>query len=77
MHWFLIGSSIFASNVGAPMFIGLAGTAAASGFAVAIYEWHVRIFLFQLLKLQHELCMFSLEDDIIIISYCRVLKNNE
>ncbi|PVD34779.1 hypothetical protein C0Q70_06056 [Pomacea canaliculata] len=40
MHWFPVGASIFASNVGAPMFIGLAGTAAASGFAVAIYEWH-------------------------------------
>ena len=24
------------------MFIGLAGTAAASGLAVTIYEWHVR-----------------------------------
>ncbi|CAG5120820.1 unnamed protein product, partial [Candidula unifasciata] len=35
-----VGASIFASNVGAPMFIGLAGTAAASGFACAIYEWH-------------------------------------
>ena len=23
------------------MFVGLAGTAAASGFAVSIYEWHV------------------------------------
>lgn len=44
MHWFTVGASIFASNVGAPMFIGLAGTAAASGFAVAIYEWHA-IFL--------------------------------
>ncbi|BFZ24265.1 hypothetical protein BsWGS_27304 [Bradybaena similaris] len=40
MHWFPIGASLFASNVGAPMFIGLAGTAAASGFACAIYEWH-------------------------------------
>uniref|UniRef100_A0A0B7AH26 Sodium/glucose cotransporter 4 n=1 Tax=Arion vulgaris TaxID=1028688 RepID=A0A0B7AH26_9EUPU len=40
MHWFPVGASIFASNVGAPMFIGLAGTAAASGFACAIYEWH-------------------------------------
>ncbi|KAL5007608.1 hypothetical protein ScPMuIL_016414 [Solemya velum] len=40
MHWIPIGASIFASNVGAPMFIGLAGTAAASGFAVVIYEWH-------------------------------------
>ena len=40
--FFKIGASIYASNIGAPMFIGLAGTAAASGFAVAIYEWHVR-----------------------------------
>ncbi|KAL3880040.1 hypothetical protein ACJMK2_032312 [Sinanodonta woodiana] len=40
MTWFPVGASIFASNVGAPMYIGLAGTAAASGFAVAIYEWH-------------------------------------
>ena len=23
------------------MFVGMAGTAAASGFAVTIYEWHV------------------------------------
>jgi hypothetical protein len=36
-----VGASIYASNIGAPMFIGLAGTAAASGFAVTIYEWHV------------------------------------
>ncbi|KAH9507888.1 Sodium/glucose cotransporter 4 [Bulinus truncatus] len=35
-----VGASIFASNVGAPMFIGLAGTAAANGFSCAIYEWH-------------------------------------
>ncbi|XP_012941295.1 sodium/glucose cotransporter 4 [Aplysia californica] len=40
MHWFPVGASIFVSNVGAPKFIGLTGTAAASGFAVAIYEWH-------------------------------------
>ena len=38
-----IGASIYASNIGAPMFIGLAGTAAASGFSVTIYEWHVSI----------------------------------
>ena len=36
-----VGASIYASNVGAPMFVGMAGTAAASGFAVTIYEWHV------------------------------------
>ncbi|KAH9507886.1 Sodium/nucleoside cotransporter [Bulinus truncatus] len=40
MHWIPVGASIFASNVGAPMFIGLAGTAAANGFSCAIYEWH-------------------------------------
>ncbi|KAL5019697.1 hypothetical protein ScPMuIL_002589 [Solemya velum] len=39
MLWLPIGASIYASNIGAPMFIGLAGTAAASGFAVTIYEW--------------------------------------
>lgn len=38
---FQIGASIYASNIGAPMFIGLAGTAAANGFSVTIYEWHV------------------------------------
>ena len=38
-----IGASIYASNIGAPMFIGLAGTAAASGFSVTIYEWHVSL----------------------------------
>ena len=27
------------------MFIGLSGTAAASGLAVVIYEWHVSLFL--------------------------------
>lgn len=48
MHWFPVGASIFASNVGAPMFIGLAGTAAASGIACAIYEWHA-VFLLVLL----------------------------
>ncbi|KAK3083218.1 hypothetical protein FSP39_017129 [Pinctada imbricata] len=35
-----VGASIYASNIGAPMFIGLAGTGAASGLAVTIYEWH-------------------------------------
>lgn len=48
MHWIPIGASIYASNIGAPMFIGLAGTAAASGFAVAIYEWHAIFFLIAL-----------------------------
>ena len=33
---------MYASNVGAPMFIGMAGTGAASGIAVTVYEWIVR-----------------------------------
>jgi len=41
MLYFKVGASIYASNIGAPMFIGLAGTGAASGLAVTIYEWHV------------------------------------
>ncbi|CAC5400636.1 SLC5A9 [Mytilus coruscus] len=40
-----VGASIYASNIGAPMFIGLAGTAAASGLAVTIYEWIAVYFL--------------------------------
>ena len=37
-----IGASTFATNIGAPMFIGLAGSAAAGGIAVVMFEWHVR-----------------------------------
>ncbi|KAK3099728.1 hypothetical protein FSP39_008619 [Pinctada imbricata] len=48
MHWVPIGASIYASNIGAPMFIGLAGSAAASGIAVTIYEWHAVFFLIML-----------------------------
>ncbi|CAG2233355.1 SGLT4 [Mytilus edulis] len=48
MHWIPVGASIYASNIGAPMFIGLAGTAAASGLAVTIYEWHAVFFLIAL-----------------------------
>nr|WLN44352.1 AAT12 [Sinonovacula rivularis] len=48
MHWIPIGASIYASNIGAKLFIGLTGTAAASGFAVAIYEWHAVFILIAL-----------------------------
>ncbi|KAK3783687.1 hypothetical protein RRG08_025311 [Elysia crispata] len=48
MHWLPVGASIFASNVGAPMFIALPGTAAASGIACAIYEWHAVFLLIAL-----------------------------
>src|SRR4029078_3425272 len=38
--WFLIGSSIFASNIGAEHLIGLAGSGAGSGLAVSHWELH-------------------------------------
>lgn len=38
LGWFLVGSSIFSSNIGSEHLIGLAGTAAQSGFAVAQFE---------------------------------------
>ena len=40
---------MFASNVGAPMFVGLAGSAAAGGIAVTIFEWHVSIYVSMLM----------------------------
>ncbi|MEP3389456.1 MAG: sodium transporter, partial [Reichenbachiella sp.] len=38
MGWFVIGASLFASNIGSEHLIGLAGTAASSGVAVAQFE---------------------------------------
>jgi len=39
MLWWPVGASLFASNIGSEHFIGLAGTGAASGIAVVMYEW--------------------------------------
>ncbi len=36
--WFLIGASLFASNIGSEHLVGLAGTGAASGMAVGQFE---------------------------------------
>ena len=36
--WFIVGASLFASNIGAEHLVGLAGTGAASGVAVAHFE---------------------------------------
>ncbi|KAH0626362.1 hypothetical protein JD844_001304 [Phrynosoma platyrhinos] len=36
-----IGASLFASNIGSGHFVGLAGTGAANGLAVAGFEWNV------------------------------------
>ncbi|KAI8505306.1 Sodium/glucose cotransporter 4 [Branchiostoma belcheri] len=41
MSWWPVGASLFASNIGSVHFVGLAGTASASGIAVVAYEWNV------------------------------------
>jgi len=38
--WFIIGASIFASNIGSEHIVGLAGTAAKTGVAMGHYELH-------------------------------------
>ncbi|KAG1951348.1 sodium/glucose cotransporter 2 [Pimephales promelas] len=40
MVWWPVGTSLFASNIGSGHFVGLAGTAAASGIAVGGFEWN-------------------------------------
>ncbi|XP_004856316.1 sodium/glucose cotransporter 2 [Heterocephalus glaber] len=40
MIWWPVGASLFASNIGSGHFVGLAGTGAASGLAVAGFEWN-------------------------------------
>ncbi|WAR02058.1 SC5AB-like protein [Mya arenaria] len=44
MSWIPVGASLFSSNIGSEHFIGLAGTGAASGLAIVMYEWLVSIF---------------------------------
>ncbi|XP_071427652.1 sodium/mannose cotransporter SLC5A10 isoform X2 [Pithys albifrons albifrons] len=41
MAWWPIGASLFASSEGSGLFIGLAGTGAAGGIAVAGFEWNI------------------------------------
>ena len=36
-----VGASLFASNIGSEHFIGLAGSAAATGIAIATFEMNV------------------------------------
>jgi len=48
MHWIPVGASLFASNIGSEHFIGLAGSGAASGVAIATYEMNA-IFILMLL----------------------------
>lgn len=39
MVWFPVGASLFSSNIGSEHFVGLAGTGAAGGIAIVLYEW--------------------------------------
>jgi len=45
LGWFVIGASIFASNIGSEHVVGLAGTAASSGMVMGHYELHSWIIL--------------------------------
>ncbi|MEE9167604.1 MAG: sodium:solute symporter [Candidatus Neomarinimicrobiota bacterium] len=40
LSWFIVGASIFASNIGSEHLVGLAGTGATDGVAMAHYELH-------------------------------------
>nr|MDP2483771.1 hypothetical protein [Candidatus Palauibacterales bacterium] len=40
LGWFIVGASIFASNIGSEHLVGLAGAGAKSGVAYAHYELH-------------------------------------
>ena len=40
LGWLIVGASIFASNIGSEHLVGLAGSGAASGVAMAHYELH-------------------------------------
>ncbi|MEQ2233579.1 Sodium/myo-inositol cotransporter [Ilyodon furcidens] len=45
MTWVVIGPSLFVSNIGSEHFIGLAGSGAASGFAVGAWEFNALLLL--------------------------------
>jgi hypothetical protein len=40
LGWIIVGASIFASNIGSEHLVGLAGSGATSGVAMAHYELH-------------------------------------
>lgn len=42
-----VGASLFSSNIGSEHFVGLAGTGAAAGIAMVMYEWNVSTTRFQ------------------------------
>ena len=40
LSWWIVGASIFASNIGSEHLVGLAGSGATDGVAMAHYELH-------------------------------------
>jgi len=44
--WFVVGASVFASNIGSEHIVGLAGNGATSGMAMAHWELHAWVMLF-------------------------------
>jgi SSS family solute:Na+ symporter len=45
MGWFIVGASIFASNIGSEHVVGLAGAGAGDKFPMLIYELHAWLVL--------------------------------
>ncbi|XP_006894953.1 PREDICTED: low affinity sodium-glucose cotransporter-like [Elephantulus edwardii] len=45
ISWWPMGASLFASNIGSNQFVGMAGTGAASGIAIAALEWNALVML--------------------------------
>uniref|UniRef100_A0A8C2ZTV5 Sodium/myo-inositol cotransporter n=1 Tax=Cyclopterus lumpus TaxID=8103 RepID=A0A8C2ZTV5_CYCLU len=45
MTWIVVGASLFVSNIGSEHFIGLAGSGAASGYAVGAFEFNALLLL--------------------------------
>ena len=41
LTWWMVGGSLFASNIGGTHFVGIAGDGAATDIAVVAYEWQV------------------------------------
>ena len=47
---FQVGASLFASNIGSGHFIGLAGSGAASGIGISVFELNVSLLYFEALR---------------------------
>ena len=45
VSWFVVGASLFASNIGSEHIVGLAGNGASSGMAMAHWELHAWVMI--------------------------------